>query len=232
MALPRVGELALSPDGTRLVTTVATLNPKRTKWVTALWEVDPAGEAPARRLTRSAKGEGAPVFTAGGDVLFASARPDPDDKEPEDDAPAALWLLPAGGGEARVVGTRPGGIDGVAAAAHASTVVVLSKTMPGAVTGEDDDKRRTARKDRAVSAILHTGYPVRYWDEDLGPDQPRLLAGAAPAPGDGDGDGDGDGTIEWRDLTPEPRAALFESEPDVAPDGSAVVTAWAVAGPC
>src|SRR3954468_11003829 len=226
MALPRVGELALSPDGTRLVTTVATLNPKRTKYMTALWEGDPAGERPARRLTRSAKGEGGPVFTAGGDVLFVSARPDPEDKEPKDDAPAALWRLPAGGGEARVVGTRPGGIDGVAAAARADTVVVLSTTMPGAVTGEDDEERRTARKDRAVSAILHPGYPVRYWDEDLGPDQPRLLAGAAP------GDGHDDGTIDWRDLTPEPRAALFESEPDVAPDGSTVVTAWAVAGPC
>jgi len=220
MALPRVGELALSPDGTRLITTVATLNPKRTKYVTALWEVDPAGEAPARRLTRSAKGEGGPVFTAAGDVLFVSARPDPEEQEPKDDAPAALWLLPAGGGEARVAGTRPGGIDGVAAAARADTVVVLSKTMPGAVTGEDDEERRKARKDRDVAAILHTGYPVRYWDHDLGPDQPRLLAGAAP---------DGDGTIEWRDLTPEPRAALFEAEPDVAPDGSAVVTEWALA---
>src|SRR3954462_351954 len=187
MALPRIGELALSPDGTRLVTTVATLNPKRTKYMTALWEVDPAGERPARRLTRSAKGEGGPLFTAASDVLFVSARPDPDEAEPKDDAPAALWLLPAGGGEARVVGSRPGGIDGVAAAARADTVVVLSKTLPGAGTGEDGEQRRTPRKDRAVSAILHTGYPVRYWDEDLGPDQPRLLAGAAPAPGDGDG---------------------------------------------
>src|SRR3954471_18237550 len=192
MALPRIGELALSPDGTRLVTTVATLNPKRTKYMTALWEVDPAGERPgpratahgerpARRLRRSARGEGGPVFTAAGDVLFVSARPDPDEAEPKDDAPAALWLLPAGGGEARVVGSRPGGIDGVAAAARADTVVVLSKTMPGAVTGEDDEERRTARKDRAVSAILHTGYPVRYWDHDLGPDEPALLAGAARA---------------------------------------------------
>src|SRR4051812_3227283 len=222
MALPRVGELALSPDGTRLVTTVATLNPQRTKYMTALWEVDLAGERPARRLTRSAKGEGGPAFTTGGDVLFVSARPDPEEKEPKDDAPAALWLLPAGGGEARVVGTRPGGIDGVATAARADTVVVLSTTMPGAVTGEDDEERRTARKDRAVSAVLHTGYPVRYWDHDLGPDEPRLLAGAAH---------EGDGTLVWRDLTPEPRAALFESEPDVAPDGSAVVTAWAVARP-
>src|SRR4051794_41852585 len=109
MALPRIGELALSPDGTRLVTTVATLNPKRTKYMTALWEVDPAGERPARRLTRSAKGEGGPVFTAAGDVLFVSGRPDPDEAEPKDDAPAALWLLPAGGGGGRGGGGPPGG---------------------------------------------------------------------------------------------------------------------------
>src|SRR4051794_6472214 len=149
MALPRVGELALSPDGTRLVTTVATLNPKRTKYVTALWEVDPAGERPARRLTRSAKGEGGPVFTAGGDVLFVSARPDPDEKEPKDDAPAALWLLPAGGGEARVVGTRPGGIGGVAAAGRAGTGVVASKTLPRPVPPDDHQERRTAPQDPA-----------------------------------------------------------------------------------
>ena len=36
----------LSPDGSRLVTAVQTLDPKRTKYVTALWEVDPAGERP------------------------------------------------------------------------------------------------------------------------------------------------------------------------------------------
>src|SRR4051812_33135614 len=135
MALPRIGELALSPDGTRLVTTVATLNPKRTKYMTALWEVDPAGERPARRLTRSAKGEGGPVFTAAGDVLFVSARPDPDEAEPKDDAPAALWLLPAGGGEARVVGSRPGGIDGGAAPARAGPGGGGSENQPRGATG-------------------------------------------------------------------------------------------------
>jgi dipeptidyl aminopeptidase/acylaminoacyl peptidase len=220
IALPRLAGLALSPDGTRLVTTVATLDAKRKAYVTALWEVDPAGEAPARRLTRSAKGEGGPVFTPAGDVLFVSGRPDPDAEEPKDDAPALLWLLPAAGGEASVVGTRPGGVESVVAAAGANTVAVLSKTLPGAITAEDDEERRKARKDRDVSAILHTGYPIRFWDHDLGPDQPRLLAGAVP---------DGDGTIEWRDLTPDARAALYEAAPEVAPDGAAVVTTWVVA---
>jgi hypothetical protein len=43
VALPRLSGLTLSPDGTRLVTSVATLDEKRTRYVSALWEVDPTG---------------------------------------------------------------------------------------------------------------------------------------------------------------------------------------------
>ena len=47
--------------------------------------------------------------------------------------------------------------------------------LPSA-SGIDDDKRlRALRKDAKVSAVLHTGYPVRYWDHDIGPAQPHLL---------------------------------------------------------
>ena len=76
LALPRVSGLAVSPDGSRVVTTIAELNDKRTEYVSAVWELDPAGRRPARRLTRGAKGESSPVFTADGDLLFVAARPD------------------------------------------------------------------------------------------------------------------------------------------------------------
>ncbi len=46
IALPRVSDLLLSPGGDRLVTAVATLDGERTKYVSALWEVDPAGVRP------------------------------------------------------------------------------------------------------------------------------------------------------------------------------------------
>ncbi|MGH3923902.1 MAG: S9 family peptidase, partial [Pseudonocardiaceae bacterium] len=222
VALPRVTGLELSPDGNRLVTSVSTLEADRTRYVMALWEIDPTGAVPARRLTRSAKGESGAAFTPDGDVLFVSARPDPDAKPGDDDVPAALWLLPAGGGEARVIGTRPGGFTAPAVAARAATVVATSMTLPGAVTAEDDEERRKARKDKKVSAILHTGYPVRFWDHDLGPDQPRLLAGTLPGP---------DGALEWTDLTPAPGPALRETSTDISPDGSTVVTNWQVREP-
>ncbi|MGH9034167.1 MAG: S9 family peptidase, partial [Acidimicrobiia bacterium] len=80
LALPRVAGLALSPDGTRLVTSMATLAPDGTRFATALWQLDPEGGAPPRRLTRSAKGESSATFLPDGSLLFTSGRPDPDAK--------------------------------------------------------------------------------------------------------------------------------------------------------
>ncbi|MBP1821915.1 S9 family peptidase [Mycobacterium sp. OAE908] len=205
LALPRASGLAVSPDGSRVVTSIAELNEKRTDFVNAIWELDPEGRTPARRLTRGAKGESSPVFTADGDLLFVAARPTEDDDKP----PAALWRLPAAGGEAVEVLALPGGVEGVRAATGAGVTVVAAKLLRSA-GGVDDDKRlRTLRKDNKVSAVLHSGYPVRYWDHDLGPDQPHLIDAAGS-----------------RDLTPQPGDALREADFDVSADGAFIVTSW------
>jgi dipeptidyl aminopeptidase/acylaminoacyl peptidase len=226
LELPRVGGLALSPDGTRLVTTVQTLDAKRTGWTTALWEVDPAGVAPARRLTRSRKGESAAVFAASGDVLFTSARPDPDAEKDEEEPKAALWLLPAGGGEARVVATAPGGVGGVLAARGADVVSVSAPVLPGAAGLAEDEALRKDRTDRKLSAVLHSGYPVRYWDHDLGPDEVRRFAAVSS----GWTGGGGDARLELRQLT-GPGRQLDEHDAVLTPDGGALVTTWSVADP-
>ncbi|HEY6794949.1 MAG TPA: prolyl oligopeptidase family serine peptidase [Kineosporiaceae bacterium] len=231
LALPRLSGLVLSPAGDRLVTVVSALDPERSGYVTALWEVDPAGERPARRLTRSAKGEQNAAFLPGGDLLFVSTRPDQEAKRAGDDPRPALWVLPEGGGEARVVASRPGGISGVAVARDEGTVVLVSPTMPSAAGADDDEKARTRRKEGKVTAILHQTYPIRFWDHDLGPDEPRLLAGHVPAVVEAGVDPLERGRVALRDLTPAPGRALHEARLDVSPDGSRVVTTWAVAEP-
>jgi dipeptidyl aminopeptidase/acylaminoacyl peptidase len=199
VALPRIGALALSADGARLAVSVQTLDPQRKKWQSALWEVDPAGSRPARRLTRSAPGESSPVWAPDGSLLFTSARPDPDARENGDPTPA-LWSLPSGGGEARLVLTRPGGVSAVAVAVGTGDVVVAASTMPGGADAEADEERRTKRKDAGVSAVLHEAYPVRYWDHDLGPEAPHLFwAGRLPD----EEPAAGGEPIELRDLTPD-----------------------------
>src|SRR6058998_2767907 len=68
LSLGRVDGLALSPDGSRLVTSVATVSPDGKRFLTALWQLDPQGSMPPRRLTRSAKGESSPAFLPDGSL--------------------------------------------------------------------------------------------------------------------------------------------------------------------
>ncbi|MGB8404009.1 MAG: S9 family peptidase [Mycobacterium sp.] len=212
LSLPRISGLAVSPDGTRVVTMISELNDKATEYVTAAWELDPHGVAPARRLTRGAKGESKPAFTADADLLFAAVRA----AESDDESTAALWSLPASGGEARRILELPGGVSDVKAARGADVLVVSAPMLPSATTVDDDKRLRDLRKNNKVSAALHAGCPVRHWDHDLGPDEPHLLSAA-------------DG--QARDITPQPGAALNEATIDVSADGSFVVAAWALPGP-
>ena len=78
--------------------------------------------------------------------------------------------------------TLPGGIAGIETAANAPAVIVTAPALPGAAT--EDERRRQARKDAGVTAILHETLPVRYWDHDLGPDDLRIFATAVASEGD------------------------------------------------
>ncbi len=216
VALPRLSGLVLNPEGTRLVTSLATLDAKKTAYRTALWEVDPTGAEPARRLTRSSAGESGAAFLSSGDLLFTSSRADPDDAEGE--ARSSLWRLPAGGGEASLLLTRDGGVAAVATADRADVVIVTGNVLSGATNEEDDAERRKARKESGVAAILHSGYPVRYWDADLGPDEPRFLALR---------DG-GDAGPSLTDLLPSARGGLRDAHPVLSPDGSTLFTSLTV----
>jgi dipeptidyl aminopeptidase/acylaminoacyl peptidase len=206
VALPRVSGLALSPDGSRLVATVDQPDQKRARYVSSLWEIDPAGRREAVRLTWSAKGESSPAFLPDGSLLFVSSRADGEEEE------AALWSLQAGG-EARPLARYPGGVGGALVAADAGSVLVRASRPVGA--DGDGAERRAARKERGVTAILHTGMPIRFWDHEVGDVSPRLLLVEPdrPAP---------------VDLAPDARFELGEAGYDISADGRTVVTTWSI----
>ncbi|PRC48846.1 S9 family peptidase, partial [Mycobacterium sp. ITM-2017-0098] len=150
-----------------------------------------------------AKGESSPEFTAGGDLLFLAVRPTAEDDTP----PQTLWCLPRAGGEAHEVAVLPGGVDGVVSAG--GTTVIASSMLPSAAGVDEDETLRAVRKDNKVSAVLHAGYPVRYWDHDLGPAQEHLFSvGDAPP----------------ADLTPAPGDGLRDAHFDVSRDGTFIIT--------
>lgn len=216
LALPRLSNLDLSPDGARLVFSAAREGDGGKKLLTAIYEVAPFGEAPPRRLTRSGLGESGAKFAPDGSLLFTSPRPDPDEKKSGEKEKPSLWLLPAAGGEARPVAAPSGGVASFAVARDAGSVVFAAGMSPGATDGEGDAEFEKKREDAGVSAQLFEGYPIRFWDHFLGPREPRLHI-FAEIP-------DGEGAADARDLTPEPGRSLDLSSFDVSPDGSTVVS--------
>ena len=219
-AIPRVTALRLSPDGSWLAVSVQTPHADRKKYVTSIWRVDTQGGQP-RRLTRSAEGEGNPRFLPDGSLLFTSKRPGLAGADTDGEDGAALWLLPASGGEARLVASLPGGITAVETADGAAAIAVLSPVF------QDDERLRKERKEAGVTAILHESVPVRYWDHDLGPAESRLFAVTPPAADAATDDGEtAEDTAATRDLTPDAGRALFEPSFALRSDGAFAATTW------
>lgn len=214
IALARLSGLVLSPDGSLLICARAVLDDKRAEYVSSLWEIDPEGRRPARRLTWGSTSESGAAFAFDGDVLFTATRGVPGENDPQ----PALWRLPAAGGEAQLLISRPGGVSSVSAAKAAPTFVAQTSVMASAISLDQDDQVRSARKDKKVTAMLHTGYPVRHWDHDLGPDHPHLVVAET----------DSKDSVELRDITPTAGAALRETSTTISDDGLFVVTTWAV----
>ncbi|HEX8940712.1 MAG TPA: S9 family peptidase [Candidatus Limnocylindrales bacterium] len=238
LALPRLSGLRLSPDGRRLVVSVARPAPDGKSFRSALWQMDPEGTAAPRRLTRSAKGEGDSGFLPDGSLVFTSARQDPDAKPGEggdDDKPRnGVWLLPADGGEARLLVAPDGGADSIATARGTAALAFGAPVHVGATSLAEDAALEKRRKDAGVGAILFEDYPIRHWDEWLGPrhrrlfgirlDEPTSTAQAPDAAAANGQVGEAEPRVQPRDLTGDRGQAYVEAAMAVSPDGRTLYT--------
>src|SRR5512137_2257344 len=103
--LAAVDEPAFAPDGQSIVYTVTVTNAAEDRQQSDLWRVGYDG-GDRMQLTNTPKNdEWAPAWSPDGRWLaFLSDRGD-------DVAQTQVWAMPAGGGEARVLTSLPGGVD-------------------------------------------------------------------------------------------------------------------------
>ncbi|WP_437584192.1 alpha/beta fold hydrolase [Paramicrobacterium sp. CJ85] len=166
----RLTGLTATRDG-RMVATVSAPNAAGNGYVGAL--VDLSGES-AVPLTRGEASASSPAITDDGHVLFVSKRLGEDGSEAKD---GSLWSLPPRG-EARQLATRAGGFGNVRTAA--GLVVAELEVHSHATTEDEHAELSKARSEAKVSAILHRGFPTRYWDHDLGPTRTVLAVATLP----------------------------------------------------
>ena len=226
ISTPRLGGLTLSADGDTLLVSVSAMDAKSTAYRSALWRVDTEGQLPARRWTRSVQGEAASAFLSDGSLLFTSKRDAPEQEGADPDTSGVLWCLPAHGGEAYVAARRDGGWGAVLAARVADTLVLETPAHTGTADEKADAEKRALRKKNKINAILHDGYPVRFWDHDLGPEQARLVATDVGA-------SDDDHSIdiaEGRALTGDVGSSVGGSKV-ISIDGARLLVDWQIARP-
>ncbi|WP_324611974.1 S9 family peptidase [Streptomyces sp. NRRL B-3648] len=172
---PRLTDLVLAPDGTRLIASVQIINNLGTRYVSRLCEVDPSGEHESRPVARSVQGDFAPAFAADGTLLFLSGREstDPAAKKSESQG-VGLWALPEDG-EATQIAHHPGDISAFAVAKDARTVAYTADLLPGAVTAEAYADRRRERESAMVNAVLYEATTTPALGIGLGPDEPHTF---------------------------------------------------------
>lgn len=164
----------LSAEHGTAIATVATISEKKDSYLSHLVRLD-ADKRTATRLTRSAKGESLAAIGPRGEIYFTSEREDPGK---DGEVTSALWMLPPTG-EARVVGRRPGGFGSVVATE--SALWVTAPVLPTVETEEGYTEVSKERAEAGVTGMLHTSFPTRFWDHDLGVTEKAVFVADLPS---------------------------------------------------
>jgi dipeptidyl aminopeptidase/acylaminoacyl peptidase len=175
-ALKRLGDPAISPDGTTAVVPVTTYDLNENKGLTDLWLIPMSGGA-ARQLTSDkANDTQATVSPDGKWVAFVSKR--------GDDVENQIYVIAIDGGEARRVTNVPTGVAVPKWFPDSSRLAFVSEVWPDLVRWEDQAARKQERADSKMSARVWTKAPISYFDHFLDDREPHLfsiaLAGGEP----------------------------------------------------
>ncbi|MGY5765354.1 S9 family peptidase [Brachybacterium sp. DNPG3] len=178
----RPAGLTTTPGG-RIVAKVQTPDADGTAYRTSLVEIvgtvgtdgiDGTDGGTLLPLTRGSASVGAVALAEDGTTYFTAKRIGEDGESADD---AQLWALPVRG-EARELASRPGGFS--ALRLGEGRLVVEIEVHSQATDETEHAELSGAREKAKVTAALHSGFPTRFWDSDLGPSRPILAVAELP----------------------------------------------------
>ena len=157
VALRRLGHFAVSPDGSRVVLTVATAARSNGRLDSHLWSVNADGTG-LRRLTRTPGSHSSPAFSPDGRSLFyLSGRPS---------AKRQIVRLTFDSGRTEPITDSPIDIDSFVLSRDGSRVAFSVAVYPGrGDTLAATAARIEADKGRAETGQIHDRLFIRHWDE-------------------------------------------------------------------
>ena len=165
--LGRVGELAISPDGTWLAVSVARLDADDAAYVNDLWRVPLDGGAPTA-ITSGPFNDRSPRFD-GERLFFLSNRPA---QGGEAETRSQVWAFGAHVGDPERITDEPLGVG--AFDVSAGTLALIAPRMHGVPEAEQRDRAEKIGK-HGPSALRYTDTPVRFWDHWLPEAAPHLI---------------------------------------------------------
>ena len=153
VAFDRISEPRVSPDGSRVVFTVSSVDLDANRRRTDLW-IAPLDGSGARRLTRHEAGDTSAVWAPDGkSVYFLTTR----------SGSSQVFRLPLDGGEAQPVTTLPLDVGSFLLSPDGSTLLVSMEVFPGTTPAETKKRQDDEAANKASGKVYETLF-FRHWD--------------------------------------------------------------------
>ena len=154
VAMQRISDPQLSPDGRRVVFVVRTTDLEANRGRTDLWIVDVDGKN-LRQMTSHAENESSPRWSPDGrSVYFIAGRGGSDQ----------VWRLPLDGGEASAVTSQPLDVDSFQISPDGRTLAISMRTFADCPDAACTAKRVDEQSKKKSSGTIYDSLMIRHWD--------------------------------------------------------------------